>query len=173
MLAKEESGTMTGIEGPDPSQAVDRIAARLTRRFQAEWRRRPPKHRVSHEPVMTVERATAVVACPAEGRCLPKCPHCTATTADVEVAMAWLAAHPAQKDASAIGRLAEIMHVLEHWSARPGPELPATSARWQVSDGGRTVVGGLAQEQAQAVVQQHNRQVSAALGLLDWYLGAD
>jgi hypothetical protein len=34
-------------------------------------------------------------------------------------------------------------------------------------------MGELTREQADVIVQQHNRQVSSTLGLLDWYLGGD
>ncbi len=59
-----------------------------------------------------------------------------------------------------------VMTVSCHWEAEPAGQ------RWVCDRGLASVVDGLSQEQAEAIVQQHNRQVTAVLGLLDLYLGA-
>ncbi len=121
---------------------------------------------------MTVERALAVAECRAEGSCVPPCPHCAASPAEVEAARAWLDEHPDEQEAWAVGRLASIMGVLRHWTAMPAAS-DSGAGPWKITAGGTLVVGDLTQELAEVIVQQHNRQVSAALGIIDWYLGGD
>jgi hypothetical protein len=125
--------------------------------------------RHDHEAEMTAERALALSECRAEGLCFPRCPHCAASPAEVVAARAWLDDHPDEEAAWTIGQLARIASVLRHWTVEP----TEAAGHWTVVDEDAVVAGELSRERADAIVKQHNQQVSAALGILDWYLDGE
>ncbi len=122
---------------------------------------------------MNAEVALALTSCLDPDDCSPACLHRSATAEEVEAARGWIAEHPWQVEAWRAQRLGEIDGMLRYWEADyvgPGP-----GGAWVVRallDAESILVSGLTREQAEAIVEHHNIEVSRALQRVAWYAGA-